>query len=265
MGEKETGFSIFDPVIRIQHREFYEAILNEITSISPVCNQARSTAAEISKDSAEEELIIDLIKKVEDFSNELLSVTKNLFDQFYQTKENFYKSMLMIIAYNKINLIDRNLLERTCDVRWWAMEYAFTSCVEKYNLVIGEAKDVDQTVIGLSEQLMSNAKAVDAIEGIRQHLKPSTWLKANPSDREYFDECIEQIYAELKDISRENLKNKINSFLKDVDGCVEASKYACNRLEDIVSSYTLYRDLVITGLDGCIVATASEERRNAVL
>ena len=265
MAEKGSGFSIFHPVIRIEHREFYEAILNEISSISPVCNQARSTAAEISKDSAEEELIIDLIKKVEDFSNELLSVTKNLFDQFYQTKEKFYESMLMIMAYNKINLMDRNLLERTCDVRWWSMESPFTRCVERYNQVSSEARDVDQTVMGLGEQLIGNKKAVEAIEGIRQFLKPTTWLKDKIDDLEHFHTHVEEIYKCLKEISKENLKTKIDVFLRDVKDCCNAAAFASSRLEDIVNSYTIYRDLIVTGADGNVIASANKDKRAEIL
>ena len=29
----------------------------------------------------------------------------------------------------KIDMIERNLLERTCDVRWWALEKAFWECI----------------------------------------------------------------------------------------------------------------------------------------
>lgn len=265
MAEKRSGFSIFHPVIRIDHREFYEAILNEISSISPVCNQARSTAAEISKDSAEEELIIDLIKKVEDFSNELLSVTKNLFDQFYQTKEKFYESMLMIMAYNKINLMDRNLLERTCDVRWWSMETSFTHCVEKYNQVCLEAKDVDQTVVELCNQYKDNKKFVEAIEAIRLFLKPTAWIKGDEEELERFYANAQEVYRCLKEISKENLKVKIEVFLSDLKESTNAASFACDRLEDLVNSYTLYRDLVLIGADGHIIATANKDRRGAVL
>lgn len=265
MSEQKSGFSIFHPVIRIEHREFYEAILNEISSISPVCNQARSTAAEISKDSAEEELIVDLIKKVEDFSNELLSVTKNLFDQFYQTKETFYQSMLKIITFNKINLLDRNLLERTCDVRWWAMDDAFAIAVEIYNKVSAGARDVQQTVLGLGEQFIDNREVHEAIEKIDKYLSSSIWLKNKSEDLDEFFENIDIIYSCLKEISRVNLKSKIDYFMKDVEICSRSSQHACARLKDIWTSYTLYSDLYVAGTDGCIIASADPEFRGEIV
>jgi hypothetical protein len=100
-------------------------------SIAPICNQGKSTAAEISETATEQEQITDLMTRVETFAEELHDGTKNLFDQFYQAKEDFCKSIYCTTAYIKINLIDRTLLERTCDVRWWAMESAFVECLEK--------------------------------------------------------------------------------------------------------------------------------------
>ena len=33
------------------------------------------------------------------------------------------------LALNAIEFIDRNLYERTCDVRWWATDSAVVDCV----------------------------------------------------------------------------------------------------------------------------------------
>ncbi|WP_430511557.1 methyl-accepting chemotaxis protein [Pannonibacter phragmitetus] len=40
-------------------------------------------------------------------------------------------SRLTDLALNAIELIDRNLYERTCDVRWWATDSAVAGCAEK--------------------------------------------------------------------------------------------------------------------------------------
>ena len=69
------------------------------------------------------------MKKVENFSRQLLDVSKRLFDQFYQAKEDYCRSIYSNTAYIKINLMDRNLLERTCDVRWWSLETAFADAI----------------------------------------------------------------------------------------------------------------------------------------
>jgi hypothetical protein len=130
--ERKTGFSIYNPAVLVEHLEFYEEFLSQLGSVSPICNQGRSAAVEIAEDRSEEEPILDLITKVEDFASELLNLTKNLFAQYYQKKEEFFASIYGMTAYNKINLIDRNLLERTCDVRWWAMETSFWTCISRF-------------------------------------------------------------------------------------------------------------------------------------
>ncbi|MBF0165984.1 MAG: chemotaxis protein [Alphaproteobacteria bacterium] len=38
---------------------------------------------------------------------------------------------LMDLAYNMIEIIDRNLYERSCDVRWWATDSALTDCLSQ--------------------------------------------------------------------------------------------------------------------------------------
>ena len=126
----EVTFSIFSPVITVEHREFYERIVSELNGVFPICTQGKCTAVEVSDDATEQEQITDLMKRVESFSGELLEVTKQLFDQFYQAKEHFCRMIHGATAYLKINLMDRNLLERTCDVRWWALEMAFSECLE---------------------------------------------------------------------------------------------------------------------------------------
>jgi hypothetical protein len=40
----------------------------------------------------------------------------------------------------KIDMIERNLLERTCDVRWWALEKAFWQCITLSNSSKGSGK-----------------------------------------------------------------------------------------------------------------------------
>lgn len=37
---------------------------------------------------------------------------------------------LVDLAYNAIDVLDRNLYERTCDVRWWATDSSFVECLQ---------------------------------------------------------------------------------------------------------------------------------------
>lgn len=40
---------------------------------------------------------------------------------------------LVDLAYNAIDVLDRNLYERTCDVRWWATDSSFVDCLQDAN------------------------------------------------------------------------------------------------------------------------------------
>ena len=40
------------------------------------------------------------------------------------------------LALNAVELIDRNLYERTCDVRWWATDSAVVACVAENNVPV---------------------------------------------------------------------------------------------------------------------------------
>jgi hypothetical protein len=126
----QQQFSIYNDMISTEHREFYERIINDLLAIKPICNQGKSTAAEISETATEQEQITDLMERVERFAEELHNGTKNLFDQFYLAKEDFCRSIYCTTAFIKVNLIDRTLLERTCDVRWWANESAFCDALD---------------------------------------------------------------------------------------------------------------------------------------
>ena len=45
---------------------------------------------------------------------------------------------LVDLALNAIELIDRNLYERTCDVRWWATDSAVVDCAREHNVEAAE-------------------------------------------------------------------------------------------------------------------------------
>lgn len=280
MAVNETAtksFSIFDPSIRFEHREFYEKIVSELNGIFPVCNQGESTAVEISANATEQEQITELMKRVENFSGELLDVTKKLFDQYYVAKEELHESILHTTAYNKINTLDRNLLERTCDVRWWALETAFSNCIQFYEDTQKKAADILDVLAGIPGE-KSAAPAQD------------TSLEKVPEDtRTDVSGCLEEVKAGLENFSGLLREGELESFISkfkalcdQVDGILEnmkgledflekmvqlASKieFACYRLEDINNSYTLYRDLVIADSEGFIIANSNSDRRSVVL
>ncbi len=270
------SFSIFDPSIRFEHREFYEKIVSELNGIFPVCNQGESTAVEISANSTEQEQITELMKRVENFSGELLDVTKKLFDQYYVAKEELHESILHTTAYNKINTLDRNLLERTCDVRWWALETAFSNCIQFYENTKKEAVNI----LGLLERIPLKERGAAG---------DSDTPEAIGDEKKALQECLEGVKKGLGNFSillREGALESLISVFRELSGQLESSpedakvlvdflrrmaqlaskiEYACYRLEDINNSYTLYRDLVIADSEGFIIANSNSDRRSIVL
>ena len=271
------SFSIFDPSIRFEHREFYEKIVSELNGIFPVCNQGESTAVEISANATEQEQITELMKRVENFSGELLDVTKKLFDQYYVAKEELHESILNTTAYNKINTLDRNLLERTCDVRWWALETAFSNCIHFYEDTKKEAADV----LALFDSVHGK-ESYAAVNGESNEIKFVDEKTDNSERLERVINCLENFSIILKEDALVNFINDLRELCDQVEKTPEDAKtletflerlgelaskldFACCRLEDINNSYTLYRDLVIADSEGFIIANSNSERRSVVL
>ena len=243
-------FSIFSPVVTVRHREFYERIVSELNGILPICTQGKCTAVEVSEDATEQEQITDLMKRVESFSGELLEVTKQLFDQFYQAKEHFCRMIHGNTAYVKINLMDRNLLERTCDVRWWALETAFGDLIEFRQATL--------------DRLVNWHGMLDGIGGagdFNECLCGSVRWEVDPAANERLAAVIWQLRDRLPDEQRHEA-DLLAAAVRDV---LRKTRFACDRLEDINASYTLYRDLVIACRDGMIIANSNKATRPRVL
>jgi hypothetical protein len=272
-------FSIFDPAIRFEHREFYERIVSELNGLLPVCNQGESTAVEISENPTEQEQITELMKRVESFSGDLLDVTKKLFDQYYAAKESLHRSILTTTAYNKINTLDRNLLERTCDVRWWALETAFSACVATYGRSCDQAKFLVGQLGGEAASGTSEA-AVGSVAGETSEVRvedivasladfPALMTMGGLGDfRKRFDAWRagqgegRKRSTKAPQADPRKLLEDFSRTLEELDAAVLTS---CDRLEDIRHSYTLYRDIVLTADDGRILANANPEERARVL
>lgn len=271
------SFSIFDPSIRFEHREFYEKIVSELNGIFPVCNQGESTAVEISANATEQEQITELMKRVENFSRELLDVTKKLFDQYYVAKEELHESILHTTAYNKINTLDRNLLERTCDVRWWALETAFSNCIQFYENTRQEAADILallDRMPGKDGNAAEDDESSDLISGEEKMVAPEC-LGRVKSRLENFsallkEHALESFISDFKELcdqmdSTPDDAKILEHFLQRMVQLAAGIEFACCRLEDINNSYTLYRDLVIANSEGFIIANSNSDRRSVVL
>ena len=71
-------------------------------------------------------------QKVETISRELeTQLTKrtgNLMNSIERMTERSRGERMVDLSLNAIELVDRNLYERTCDVRWWATDSAVVDC-----------------------------------------------------------------------------------------------------------------------------------------
>jgi len=82
---------------------------------SVVANEVREIAASVGQVSEQLQL-------------ELASQIDNLSDRTRMMANAAVGSRMVDLALNAIEIIDRNLYERTCDVRWWATDSALVDC-----------------------------------------------------------------------------------------------------------------------------------------
>ena len=63
-----------------------------------------------------------------ELENQLTNRTGNLMNSIAQMADRSRGERMVDLSLNAIELIDRNLYERTCDVRWWATDSAVVDC-----------------------------------------------------------------------------------------------------------------------------------------
>jgi len=66
-----------------------------------------------------------------ELETQLTKRTGNLMESIEQMTERARGERMVDLSLNAIELIDRNLYERTCDVRWWATDSAAVDCAAK--------------------------------------------------------------------------------------------------------------------------------------
>ncbi len=79
-----------------------------------------------------------------DLESQLTARTGNLITSIDKMTERARGERMVDLALNAIELIDRNLYERTCDVRWWATDSAVVDAAGRPN---------DETIAHVSERL----------------------------------------------------------------------------------------------------------------
>jgi methyl-accepting chemotaxis protein-like sensor len=68
-----------------------------------------------------------------ELEGQLTRRTVNLMDSIARMTERSRGERMVDLSLNAIELIDRNLYERTCDVRWWATDSAVVDCAAEPN------------------------------------------------------------------------------------------------------------------------------------
>jgi Methyl-accepting chemotaxis protein (MCP) signalling domain len=70
-----------------------------------------------------------------ELETQLTKRTGNLMNSIERMTERSRGERMVDLSLNAIELIDRNLYERTCDVRWWATDSALVGCAAEPNAV----------------------------------------------------------------------------------------------------------------------------------
>jgi methyl-accepting chemotaxis protein-like sensor len=107
-----------------------------------------------------------------------------------QMAEQAQGERLVDLALNAIELIDRNLYERTCDVRWWATDSAVVNCAaapdvaavshvsERMAVILGAyTVYLDLWLCDLDGNVLANGRA-DRFGVIGQNVAQTKWFRA---------------------------------------------------------------------------------------
>ena len=93
-----------------------------------------------------------------ELESQLTNRTGNLMTSIAQMADRSRGERMVDLSLNAIELIDRNLYERTCDVRWWATDSAVVDCAatpeaRRCRACVGTAGGDSRRLYGLSRSL----------------------------------------------------------------------------------------------------------------
>ena len=130
---------------------------------------------------------VELIAR--DLESELTKRTGNLMQSIEQMTERSRGERMVDLSLNAIELIDRNLYERTCDVRWWATDSAVVDCVAAPDAaVVSHASERMAVILGaytvyldlwlcdLDGKVIANGRA-DRFNVIGQNVAATKWFR----------------------------------------------------------------------------------------
>src|SRR4029079_17647893 len=125
-----------------------------------------------------------------ELESQLTNRTGNLMNSIAQMAERSRGERMVDLSLNAIELIDRNLYERTCDVRWWATDSAVVDCAasraaatvnntsERLAVILGAyTVYLDLWLCDLEGKVIANGRA-DRFNVVGQSVAHTKWFRA---------------------------------------------------------------------------------------
>jgi Methyl-accepting chemotaxis protein (MCP) signalling domain len=123
-----------------------------------------------------------------ELETQLTKRTGNLMDSIARMTERSRGERMVDLSLNAIELIDRNLYERTCDVRWWATDSAVVDCAavpdaaaishvaERLAVILGAyTVYLDLWLCDLDGNVLANGRA-DRFNVVGQNVAATKWF-----------------------------------------------------------------------------------------
>ncbi|MBV9458420.1 MAG: methyl-accepting chemotaxis protein [Bradyrhizobium sp.] len=124
-----------------------------------------------------------------ELEGQLTSRTGNLMSSIERMSEKSRGERMVDLSLNAIELIDRNLYERTCDVRWWATDSAVVDCAaapspatvnyasERLGVILGAyTVYLDLWLCDLDGNVIANGRA-DKFKVLGQNVGSAKWFR----------------------------------------------------------------------------------------
>jgi hypothetical protein len=124
-----------------------------------------------------------------ELETQLTKRTGNLMDSIGRMADRSRGERMVDLSLNAIELIDRNLYERTCDVRWWATDSAVVDCAagasgsavahvsERLAVILGAyTVYLDLWLCDLDGNVLANGRA-DRFNVVGQNVAATKWFR----------------------------------------------------------------------------------------
>jgi len=256
------------------HRRFHDRIVADLNGILPICNQGKCTAADISDNVTEQQQITDLMQKVEQLCTHLSENVTDLFSQYYRERGRFCGAAYTTTAEIKVNLVDRTLLDRSTDVRWWSKEPILANCVSAMKKTSKSLTSDFEEMSAFLEGAIATFRIpsvssgwtsmdlTDRVKEIIAFFPRKRELMFNPAIRAQFEKILTDFTDFLKGgDGQEGTIKFAGKLLSKLAGCEKHIQGACQQLEMIRSTYPSLFEIVVTDDQGVVLANARPDRR----